>query len=255
MRHAHSLDAGPRLDERVWNHVGRPVLFVPLGSTEQHGPHLPLGTDTAVASTVAQLLVARCRSAGRDAASAAALAYGSSGEHQHFAGTISIGHDALALLVLEFGRSACDWAERVVFVNGHGGNVGALSEAVPMLIGEGRAVAWLPCTPSSPGPSGDAHAGRQETSLMLDIAPDTVRLARAEPGNTSPLAELMPRLRDGGVQAVSPNGVLGDPRGASAEEGAALLAAIVEACWSRLAHDDVGANGCLVAPPAEGAER
>lgn len=58
---------------------------------------------------------------------------------------------------------------------------------------------------------GDAHAGRTETSLLLHLAPEAVRLDLAEKGATEPLPALMPRLRAGGVRAVSPNGVLGDP--------------------------------------------
>ena len=73
-------------------------------------------------------------------------------------------------------------------------------------------------SPRSPG--GDAHAGRTETSLMLAIAPDAVRLELAEPGCTEPLESLLPRLRAEGVRPVSANGVLGDPTGASADEGA-----------------------------------
>ena len=68
-------------------------------------------------------------------------------------------------------------------------------------------------------PGGDAHAGRTETSLVLAIAPELVRLDRAEPGCPTPLAELLPALESGGVRAVSANGVLGDPAGASAGEG------------------------------------
>ena len=79
-------------------------------------------------------------------------------------------------------------------------------------------VVWWPSVPG-----GDAHAGRTETSLMLAIAPGTVRLERAEAGNVAPLADLMPTLRSDGVDAVSPNGVLGDPTDASAAEGDELL--------------------------------
>ena len=66
---------------------------------------------------------------------------------------------------------------------------------------------------------GDAHAGRTETSLMLALAPSEVLLDRAAAGDTRPIAELLPELRAHGVREVSPNGVLGDPAGASAEEG------------------------------------
>jgi creatinine amidohydrolase/Fe(II)-dependent formamide hydrolase-like protein len=79
-----------------------------------------------------------------------------------------------------------------------------------------------------PTGAADLHAGHQETSLLLALAPDTVHLDRAAPGAAGSLAELLPRLREGGVGAVSPNGVLGDPRSASANEGRALLARLVD---------------------------
>ena len=75
---------------------------------------------------------------------APAIAYGASGEHQSFAGTISIGTEALTMLLVEYGRSAACWARRLVFVNGHGGNVAALADAVARLRAEGRDVRLVP---------------------------------------------------------------------------------------------------------------
>jgi len=199
----------------VWPEIGRPTVLVPVGSTEQHGPHLPLDTDTRVAAAVA----ARA-AAGTDLLVAPPIAYGASGEHEAFAGTVSIGHDALRLLLVELGRSAARWAARLVFVNGHGGNGATLIDAVGLLRHEGRDAAWFPCACG-----GDAHAGRTETSLVLALNPALVR-GGAAAGNTAPLDELLPAMRAGGVAAVSPNGVLGDPAGASAEEGERLLAAM-----------------------------
>jgi mycofactocin system creatininase family protein len=155
---------------------------------------------------------------------APALAYGASGEHEGFPGTISIGTEALTGLLVEYGRSACRWAGRVLIVNGHGGNLDALRNAVPLLRSEGRDVAWFPCAV----PDGDAHAGRTETSLMLHVEPEGVRSDDATAGETRPIGTLLPRLRAAGVRAVSPNGVLGDPAGASPEEGADLLNGLVE---------------------------
>jgi creatinine amidohydrolase len=116
-----------------------------------------------------------------------------------------------------------------VFVNGHGGNVEVLRAAVELLRAEGRDARWYGCAPQAGFPR-DAHAGRAETSIMLAVAPELVRPERAEPGNTEPLSSLLPALRSGGVRAASANGVLGDPAGASAVEGAAMLAAMVAAC-------------------------
>jgi mycofactocin system creatininase family protein len=196
-----------------------PLLVVPLGSVEQHGPHLPLTTDTAIADAVARAAVPSLGGA----LLAPALAYGASGEHEGFPGTISIGTAALTGLLVEYGRSACRWADRLLVVNGHGGNLDALRAAVPQLRSEGRDVAWYACAV----PGGDAHAGRTETSLMLHVEPAVPVGRRAVAGVTTPLGELLPRLRAEGVRAVSPTGILGDPAGASAREGAALLDGLV----------------------------
>ena len=222
----------------VWPELPEtPVLVVPLGSVEQHGHHLPLGTDTAVACAAAEAAVGSLDGV----LLAPALAYGASGEHEGFPGTISIGTEALTGLLVEYGRSACRWAPRVLVVNGHGGNLDALSSAVPLLRSEGRDVAWFPCGV----PDGDAHAGRTETSLMLHVEPEGVLGDRALPGESAPLGALLPRLRAEGVRAVSPTGVLGDPAGASAEEGSALLAGIVERLVAAARAWDVDASGRL----------
>ncbi|WP_051581032.1 mycofactocin biosynthesis peptidyl-dipeptidase MftE [Pseudonocardia acaciae] len=219
------------LGERVWPEVGEGVtVLVPVGSVEQHGPHLPLDTDTRIAEAVARGAAARARAqAGADVLVAPAVAFGASGEHEGFAGTVSIGTDAVRTVLVELGRSAGRWARRLVFVNGHGGNVDALRGAVALLRAEGRDVRWYGCAPPPDvTPVRDAHAGRVETSLMLALAPDTVRLDLVEAGNTTPLPELMPALRAHGVAPVAENGVLGDPAGASASEGEAMLAAMVD---------------------------
>ena len=190
------------------------VLLVPIGSCEQHGPHLPLDTDTRIAVALATAAAEQVRRAFV----APAIAIAASGEHAGFAGTLSIGTEALVAVLVELVRSA-DWVSRVVFVNGHGGNVSAVRRAVEQLRREGHHVESF--VPSAAG--ADAHAGRFETSLMLAIDPHHVRLERAEAGETAPLASIIGRLRSGGVQSVSPNGVLGDPAGASATEGHAVF--------------------------------
>lgn len=215
-----------------------PSLMVPVGSTEQHGPHLPLDTDTQIATAVARGARARLE---QDWLVAPAIAYGASGEHQDFAGTISIGTAALTTLLVEYGRSAACWAPRFVFVNGHGGNVGALRGAVSALRAEGRDAAWCPCVAAG----GDAHAGHTETSVLLHISPADVLTDRWLSGNRAPLAELLPSMRRGGVAAVSRVGVLGDPTTATAAEGKRIFAEMVDECVRRVARWSPGHDGKL----------
>lgn len=226
------------------------VLLVPVGSVEQHGPHLPLGTDTLVADAVCRAVA---RSAGERAGGlrvlvAPSVAYGASGEHEGFPGTVSVGHEALALVLLELGRSAARWARHLVLVNAHGGNAPTVQGAVERLRAEGRSAAWWQCAV----PGGDAHAGRTETSLVSALAPSTVRRDLAQAGETAPVETLMGRLRAGGVAAVSPGGVLGDPSGAHPEEGERLLALMARPLADVLAGLPVDGSAALVAVDVSG---
>ncbi|HUO47902.1 MAG TPA: mycofactocin biosynthesis peptidyl-dipeptidase MftE [Acidimicrobiales bacterium] len=217
------LEEVPQLEAMTWPEAEAltrdSIVAVPIGSTEQHGPHLPLGTDSEVAVALCRRLAQRCG----QVVVAPLLPYGASGEHAGFPGTVSIGSAALASVLIELGRSL-DRFDGVVFISAHGGNADALAEAVGTLRAEGRHIlSWAPRVPG-----GDAHAGRTETSLMLALKPTAVRHGQAQAGDTRSLAALLPRLRAEGVAAVSPNVVLGDPSGASAEEGAALLDALAD---------------------------
>jgi len=248
-----------RLDEVAWPAMpSRPLVLVPVGSTEQHGPHLPFDTDTVIAAAVADGVadvlgrgtsgIAGAGDAAAEGASVVvtpALAFGASGEHQAFAGTVSIGHEALRFVIVELVRSLATWAGRIVFVNGHGGNVPTLASAVPQMIGEGHSVGWVPCA----APGADAHAGRTETSLMLWLRPTAVASPLPGAGATAPMAELLPQLTIGGVASVSPSGVLGDPTGASAVEGAELLAAMVTDAAARVRSATPDPRGQLVVRP------
>ncbi|MBU6315030.1 MAG: mycofactocin biosynthesis peptidyl-dipeptidase MftE [Acidobacteria bacterium] len=199
-----------------WRRDRPALLVVPIGSCEQHGPHLPLDTDTRIAVALAQGLAEKYEPG--DLLVAPPIAITASGEHAGFPGTLSIGTEVFERVVVELVRSA-DWSDGVVLVNGHGGNRTAVQRAVQVLQGEGRRVlSWWPRVPG-----GDAHAGHTETSLMLAIAPELVHMSRAELGVTAPLADIVDELRVGGVAAVSRNGVLGDPLRANATHGRTLL--------------------------------
>lgn len=202
---------GRRLGGLAWPEVGRPLVVVPVGSCEQHGPHLPLDTDTVIASALAHRLVAR----RDDCVLAPPLAITASGEHRGFPGTLSIGVEIMAGVVIELARSA-DWAAGVVFVNGHGGNATAMHRADDVFDQEARNILiWWPSLSQ-----GDPHAGHTETSLMLALAPERVRRDLAAAGPMPTLPELVRH----GVRPVSPSGVLGDPTAATPEHGHELLA-------------------------------
>lgn len=216
-----------RLGASVWPDLPEaPLVLVPVGSTEQHGPHLPFSTDTMIAVAVSERVADRI---GPATVIAPAVAYGSSGEHQDFPGTCSIGTDVLRLVLIELVRSLRRWAGRVVFINGHGGNLAALRAAVPQLAAEGHEVAWAPCAV----PGSDLHAGATESALMLHLHPTSVH-AGAAMGNTTSLAQLLPLLRTSGVRALSANGVLGDPTSATAEQGATLFTAMERDVHNRI---------------------
>ncbi|OZG27876.1 mycofactocin biosynthesis peptidyl-dipeptidase MftE [Williamsia sp. 1138] len=232
------LESWTELDGRL------ATVMVPLGSIEQHGPHLPLDTDVRIATAVSEAVVGTGpapQRGGPELLVAPALNYGAAGEHEGFPGTISIGRDVLLSVLVEYGRSACRWAERVVFVNGHGGNGSVLATAVKQLRYEGRDVAWFGCG----APGGDAHAGFTETSLLLHLSPEVVRQEAMVRGNVAPVSELMTAMRAGGVAAVSDNGVLGDPTQASAADGRRMLNEMVARLSEALERWQPDAMGML----------
>ena len=185
------------------------------------------------------IAVALCAGlASRDAVSRPALPYGSSGEHAGFAGTLSIGQRG-AVRWCSSSSSARPRRPRAVRVRARR----ATPSRSPPRCGSCASRATT-CGPGRPRWGGDAHAGRVETSLMLALAPAARRRRSARRATSRRSPTLMPRLRAEGVRAVAPNGVLGDPAGASAEEGRELLAAAIA--------DLRAFVGRLVARPASG---
>lgn len=195
---------------------GTRIVVVPLGSVEQHGPHLPLDTDARIADALCRAALERI--GGDTFLLAPLMAYSASDEHAVFPGTLSLGSSVTAEVLRALKRSAW-WAAGMVVVNGHGGNadaLGALRETDD----------WMTWSPTLP-PGGDMHAGRTETSLALHLFPDDVRMSKAVPGAVvGDIRAAMAAMREGGVAAIAPNGVIGDPLGASTEEGARLFASL-----------------------------
>ena len=225
------------LGTRTWTEIdpgAPPLVAVAVGSCEQHGPHLPLDTDTRIAHHLAEALSRR----RDDVVLAPTVTVGASGEHQDFPGTLSLGTEVLAAVLVELTRSAW-WARGLIVINGHGGNLDALTRARQVAEREGRRLlVWSPPAPrESPG---DLHAGIVETSVMLSIAPDLVRDQRpgeAHPDTAAGRTELISRLRTHGVRAVSQSGVIGDATGADALRGAQWLTRWVEDLETTVARE------------------
>jgi creatinine amidohydrolase len=195
------------------------VLLLPLGSFEQHGPHLPLDTDTIIIdSVVARALGEEQIEAGKFLV-APTISISASDEHAGFPGTLSTGTEPLVQSVVAICRSA-SWSLGVCIVNGHGGNADALPRISSALEYE-KITYSIWSLPSYDG--ADMHAGHTETSVMLHIAPDKVKTDRIERGTVGDASDLVAQMRTSGVAGVSGNGVLGDPTTATKEHGIAVM--------------------------------
>jgi creatinine amidohydrolase len=223
------------------------VLCLPIGSCEQHGPHLPLNTDTVIAEAFTELLVERYGER-HDLWALPAMPYGLSPEHLWAPGTVTLRAatflSVLDEVVREYTRATP--ARHLVIVNGHGGNRGVLEAAVHELrLAYGVAVCVIhPTALSSVRTEGsvpEVHAGMRETSLMMALAPEDVHLDRlpadGSPGSQSPETTRRIVLDRGatwpwssGDATIAAHGVIGgDPRCASAQHGQSVLAGALDA--------------------------
>ena len=196
-----------------------PIVLLALGSWEQHGAHLPFDTDTVIIESVVDAAIRSVDPENTQFSVVPTIGVTASDEHNGFAGTLSIGTNALSDAVVSIARSA-SWARGICIVNGHGGNADALKLVHSALNYENiRHSIWsLPYYEGA-----DMHAGHTETSLMLHLAPDTVRMDLAEVGAVGDSEMLIERMRAGGIKEVSSNGVVGDPTNANAAHGATML--------------------------------
>lgn len=235
-----------RLAEMAWPDVAKAVasgittVILPLGATEQHGPHLPLGTDTIRAEALADRLSERLSCS----LVAPALPFGCSDEHAGFAGLIGLEAETLAAVILDCARRVSGWgARRLILLSAHGGNGRALPLAVELIERELPDLAvWAPENLGSiaksilevaleDGVSPEAlgiHAGEGETSEMLHLRPELVRSGAAAPGYTGDMEAVLEKLHAGGLKPVTKGGVLGDPARAEANRGERYLDALAD---------------------------
>ncbi len=233
------IDAIPKQDA---------LVVQPVASVEQHGPHLPCYTDSLVAEELTNRALA-ITPEDVNVWTLPVMAYGKSNEHLGYPGTISLSAETLISACRDVGRSvARSGFRKLAFVNGHGGQP-QLLEMVARDIREETGLQVFPLLPYRLGVPEDAvssreeieygiHGGEVETSLVLAIAPDAVRLDRVESGGER-ARELYGRLRylslEGALPTawltrdLAPNGVIGDPTRASAEAGERILAHLAQA--------------------------
>ncbi len=220
------------------------TLCLPLGSTEQHGPHLPLDTDTVIAGALTERIVARW-GGSYDLWRLPVVPVGLSREHAWSPGTVSHSvADMTALLRAKAGEIVRESpARNLMIVNGHGGNRGILEAVGYELAGDfGLNVCALHLGALiSPVPERglpEIHAGKDETSVMLAIAPDLVQRERiAELRSPPDAAKVRSMILDPAVSwpwssgdpRIADAGVIGDAAAASAEHGQAIVDRVVEA--------------------------
>lgn len=239
------------LDDMTWPQVadaindGKTTVVVPCAAVEQHGPHLPLATDALLGLAIAERAA---RIAGNTLV-APPVRPGLSEHHMSFAGSLTLRPTTfLALLEDYCDAIARHGFRRVVLFPSHGGNVDVLRAHVPFLARRlagtcevvlsvrgttafERMMAVLSEKAIGIGRAG-VHAGYVETAMMLAYVPELVRMERAEPGRCDDefyrpenIARSQMESFLYGVESQSPNGVLGDPVGANADEGELLLQA------------------------------
>jgi creatinine amidohydrolase len=231
------------LDRLTWSDVkeeiqkGRDLVVVPFGSTEQHGRHMPLGTDAVLGDEIGWGLAERL-----EAFLAPTVRFGCSEHHLAFSGTISIGAETFGRIVADVVASlSVHGFRRIVLLPTHGGNFKPMAKAVANiepargvqiyaftdLMGLVEAAAESSRSFGVDSTKSGAHSGEWETSLMLALRPEQVKMDRAAVGFMGELSEVTSKVFDG-IQDLDPYGVLGDPRPATAEAGKKYLTDIIE---------------------------
>ncbi|NKE34230.1 creatininase family protein [Natronococcus sp. JC468] len=218
------------LSEATWTEVREletDLAVVPVGSTEQHGPHAPLGTDVVTAEAVADTALERI---DRGVVRAPAIPVGIAEEHRQFAGTMWVSEDTFRSYVRESVESLAHHGfDRVVLVNGHGGNIDALREVGGGLTRSGEAYAvpytWFEAVGDHSSDMG--HGGPLETALVRHLDAALVRedrLEDARDGAADGWGEWTSHSNLAYDSAeFTDNGVVGDPTDGNERRGEELL--------------------------------
>jgi creatinine amidohydrolase len=221
--------------------AGRDTAVATFGATEQHGLHLPLGTD----SLWGEALGARVAQALGDALQVPGVRIGRSEPHMDFAGSLTLGEETFSCVVSDICHSlARHGFKHIVLIPTHGGNFQPLAQATERIRPKLPGVNLIDYTDLagflqllydvaerygfSPGHTG-IHSGENETSMMLALRPDLVHMDMAEAGFVGDSAALKDKIKRHGFKVVDDDGVVGDPTGAKAEIGQAYLDALTAA--------------------------
>ncbi len=227
-----------KLDEMSWPEVraaidaGRTTVIAAAGSMEQHGPHLPLQTDTLLGTFLVEAIVQRVPGAFQGPT----IPFGVSNHHMPFAGTITLDEDAFKTVVRQYAESLAHHGfENIVIIPSHGGNFGPLRDLAQELetrVGNARFIAFSDlmlfmeffnrtsaAEGIDPGIAG-AHAGEAETSMVLAANQDLVQMDYAIEGYVGDFGpEAASTIFTEGMPALTDNGILGDARPADRSRG------------------------------------
>lgn len=242
--------------------AGSALVLLPTGATEQHGPHLPVGTDSMVVEAVAREAAARVRPAIL-ALVAPTLAFGSSPHHLQFGGTMSVSTETYYRLICDLLESLAEGGFRRIFiVNGHGGNSElvqlaardvALRREIAVAAGSYWTIAWEHLTAEGAGKVGHlpGHAGAFETSLVAALRPELVREPRPEreldPHSSPPMPADPYRAEIHGFWKRI-DGYSDSPARGHKDDGERFLAAAVEGVADALTSFYARTAEALVAP-------
>jgi creatinine amidohydrolase/Fe(II)-dependent formamide hydrolase-like protein len=220
------------------------ILCLPIGSIEQHGPHLPLNTDLVLAEEFTRRMIARWGEI-HDLWQLPSVAVSLAREHDWAPGTLSLSIEGISRLIRDLGREIVRSlpARNLAVINGHGGNRGILEALAQDLRGDFglnvcilHPTTWADINAASKTP--DIHGGKNETSMMLAVAPHLVRTDQIAELQATPRMEVVrATILDQSVtwpwtteeRAIAESGVIGDAKSASAEFGKQLLDKIAEA--------------------------